>query len=369
MAVLNPFVNYLRGMPHTRSSKPVAIWLLAGVVMLLVQVVLGGVTRLTGSGLSITEWKPLLGTLPPLTEAAWQDAFSRYRQIAQFKHLNFNFTLADFKAIFFWEWLHRLWARLIGVVFLVPFGVFLVQRRFRADMVRPLLVLFLLGGLQGAIGWLMVRSGLNDENLYVSHIRLAVHFMFALGLLVYTFWFALRLLVPARSRVVHGVLKKFTFMILALLVVQLTWGAFMAGLKAATAAPTWPDINGHFIPPDLSRYHDQTFSPAAAFINNPLAVHLVHRNLGYFLAVLILCWTVAALPQRRGRLFRRVKWLPLLLVFLQVLLGIMAVLNSYRAVPNGWGTFEWVAESHQVVAILLLLSLVLLVYLLRFQKG
>src|SRR6476469_253037 len=225
------------------GSRPVAIWLLVGVGMILVQIILGGITRLTGSGLSITEWKPILGTIPPLTDSAWQTAFSHYKQIAQFKHLNYDFTLSDFKFIYFWEWLHRLWGRLIGIVFLIPFVIFLVQRRFRADMVKPMLILFLLGGLQGAIGWIMVKSGLNDENLYVSHIRLAIHFITALGLLVYTYWFALPLLVtPGQKRVLPSS-RNFLIWIIGLLVLQLIYGAFMAGLKAATAAPTWPSIN------------------------------------------------------------------------------------------------------------------------------
>jgi cytochrome c oxidase assembly protein subunit 15 len=212
LAVPVPLLPLRRMNSTKRSARPVAIWLLVGVAMIIVQIILGGITRLTGSGLSITEWKPILGTIPPLTEAAWQTAFSKYQQIAQYKHLNFDFTLSDFKFIYFWEWLHRVWGRLIGVVFLIPFVVFLVQRRFHADMVKPLLILFLLGGLQGAVGWIMVQSGLNDEDLYVSHIRLAIHFMLALVLLVYTFWFALKLLVPQRSTIVHGVLKKFALL-------------------------------------------------------------------------------------------------------------------------------------------------------------
>lgn len=360
----------LRAMAKVKSSsRPVAIWLLTGVVLIIVQIVLGGVTRLTGSGLSITEWKPILGTIPPLTEGDWQAAFSKYKEIAQFKHLNFDFTLSDFKGIYFWEWLHRLWGRLIGVVFLIPFLIFLVQRRFRADMVQPLLILFLLGGLQGLVGWIMVKSGLNDENLYVSHIRLAIHFMLALGLLVYTFWFALKLLVPQKSIVPHGFLKKFALVILALLLIQLTYGAFMAGLKAATAAPTWPDINGSYIPDNLTTYQGRSLSAGSAVVNHPIAVHFIHRNLAYLITVLILFWTMAAFRERRSRLFNKTKWWPLLLVSVQVLLGIMAVLKSYKAVPQGWGVFEWVAEAHQVVAILLLLSLVSVLYLLRFTKG
>lgn len=351
-----------------RSSRPVAIWLLIGVGMILVQILLGGITRLTGSGLSITEWKPILGTIPPLTEEAWQRAFSGYKQIAQFKNLNFEFTLSDFKFIYFWEWLHRLWGRLMGIVFLIPFFIFLIQRRFRADMVKPLLILFLLGALQGAVGWIMVMSGLNDEALYVSHIRLAIHFMFALGLLVYTFWFALKLLVPQKSIVANGVLKKFAWVILSLLIIQLTYGAFMAGLKAATAAPTWPDINGRYIPLSITTYQGRAMSFTSALVNNPIAVHFIHRNLAYLITVLILGWMVLANREQRSGFFNRVKWLPLLLVCLQVFLGIMAVLKSYKAIPQGWGPFEWAAQLHQMVAILLLLSLVTVLYGLRYKN-
>ena len=126
----------------TRSSRPVAIWLLIGVFMIIIQILLGGITRLTGSGLSITEWKPIMGTLPPMNEQEWHIAFEKYKQIAQYKYLNSSFTLPDFKFIFFWEWFHRLWARLIGVVFIIPFVVFLLQKRFKPRMVRPLLILF-----------------------------------------------------------------------------------------------------------------------------------------------------------------------------------------------------------------------------------
>jgi heme a synthase len=350
------------------SARPVAIWLLIGVFMIVVQIILGGITRLTGSGLSITEWKPILGTIPPLTDDAWQAAFSKYKQIAQYKHLNFDFTISDFKFIYFWEWLHRLWGRLIGVVFLIPFIIFLIQRRFRADMVKPLLILFLLGGLQGAVGWLMVMSGLNDENLYVSHIRLAIHFMFALGLLVYTFWFALKLLVPQKSRLVHGRLKKLTIGILCLLIIQLTYGAFMAGLKAATAAPTWPDINGRYFPNHLISYPDRHFTFFSALVSNPIMVHFMHRNLAYVITVLILGWTLVAFSERRSRFFNQVKWWPIVLVSLQVLLGIMAVLKSYKAIPQGWGPFEWMAQLHQLVAILLLLALVSVLYALRYKN-
>src|SRR3954470_16656951 len=190
--------------PASSSSRPVAIWLLIGVGMLIIQILLGGITRLSGSGLSITEWNVITGALPPLNEQQWISEFVKYKQTPQFHLLNFDFNLHDFKFIFFWEWLHRFWARLMGVVFLIPFIVFIIQGRFKRDMVRPLIILFLLGALQGRVGWIMVASGLTGDAVYVKPTRLALHFIFALGLLSYTFWFALQLLVPKKSIIVNS---------------------------------------------------------------------------------------------------------------------------------------------------------------------
>lgn len=351
-----------------RSAKPVAIWLLVGVGMIVVQIILGGITRLTGSGLSITEWKPLLGFIPPLTETAWQVAFSKYQEIAQYKQLNSHFTLSDFKAIYFWEWFHRVWGRLLGVVFLIPFLVFLFQGRFKKDMVQPLIILFLLGGLQGLIGWIMVKSGLNNEDLYVSHFRLAIHFMAAMVLLVYTLWFALKLLVPAGSFVSSRPLKNFTLAIIALLALQLVYGAFMAGLKAGVFAPTWPDINGQLLPQNMTTFNGREWPAFSAMGNHPIAIHFIHRGLAYLLTALILVWTLKAAKLKGRNLFNKIKFWPLVLVVVQVFLGVMSVLTSYKAVKQGWGVFEWYAQLHQIVAMLLLLSLVMVVFVLRGQR-
>jgi heme a synthase len=351
-----------------QTSRPVAVWLLIGVAMIIVQVILGGITRLTDSGLSITEWKPLLGTVPPLNEKQWNEAFEGYKKIAQYKHLHSYFTLENFKAIFFWEWLHRLWGRIIGVVFLVPFLVFLFQRRFNSQMIKPMIILFLLGALQGAIGWIMVKSGLNDENLYVSHIRLAIHFILALGLLAYTFWFALQLLVPKRQLVADASLRNFTWLLIVLLIVQLVYGAFMAGLKAAAVAPTWPTINGEYFPSNLTAYQGRQLSFFSALVNNPITVHFIHRNIAYILLLLILLYTILSLKRNHNPLYNVARWAPFLLVAMQVGLGILAVLESIKKVPLQWGSFEWMAQLHQVVGMLLLLSLVLQLFLLR-KKG
>lgn len=352
-----------------RSSKPVAIWLLVGAGMIIIQIILGGITRLTDSGLSITEWKPLLGTVPPTTDAQWNEAFNGYKQIAQYKHLHSYFTLDDFKSIFFWEWLHRVWGRLLGVAFAIPFIIFLVQKRFRKEMINPMIVLFLLGGLQGIIGWLMVKSGLNDENLYVSHIRLSIHFIAALGLLVYTFWFALQLLVDKGRQVVNPASKKLVGWIIGLLVIQLIYGAFMAGLKAALSAPTWPDINGSYLPPNITAYQGKEVSFLSALVNNPIAVHFVHRNLAYLLIILIFVWSMKAARQTGSRLFNAIKWTPLVLVMIQAGLGIAAVLTSIKKVPQKWGVFEWDALAHQFVAMLLLLSLIMVFFLHTRQRS
>jgi cytochrome c oxidase assembly protein subunit 15 len=351
---------------RSKRSRPVAIWLMVGVFMIIVQIILGGITRLTDSGLSITEWQPLLGALPPMSEAAWNKAFEQYKQIAQYKHLHSYFTLEDFKSIFFWEWFHRNWGRLIGVVFLIPFVIFLIQKRFSKEMVTPMIVLFLLGGLQGAIGWIMVKSGLNDETLYVSHIRLAIHFMAALGLLVYTYWFALRLLVGNEQKIFSPSSKRLLGWILGLLVFQLIYGAFMAGLKAATAAPTWPDINGTYLPGGITTYQGKEGTFLSALVNNPVTIHFIHRNLAYVLAVLVLLWTLRVAKDKSSALFDRFKWAPLFLVAVQVVLGIATVLTSLKKVPQQWGIFEWNAQLHQFVAMMLVLSLVSVLFM---HKG
>lgn len=338
-----------------RSDRPVAIWLLVGVGMIMIQVVLGGITRLTGSGLSITEWKPILGALPPLNQQEWETAFDKYKQIGQFKYLNPDFTLGDFKFIYFWEWLHRLWARLLGVAFAIPFVVFIVQRRFRKEMIRPMLVLFLLGGLQGAVGWIMVKSGLNEENLYVSHIRLAVHFMAALGLLVYTVWFAWQLLVPAQQRVVDSSLHRIGLAILCILTVQLVYGAFMAGLKAGPAAPTWPAINGEWWPRQIHK-----FAGWQNLTHNPIMVHFIHRGLAYLLTLLVLVWTWKATRVRGSALFQQTKFLPIAANLIQVLLGIFTVIHSPRR-----DQLLWWGAAHQFVAMLFLLATVWVLYLVR----
>lgn len=349
------------------SRRPVAIWVYTGVIMLLIQVILGGITRLTGSGLSITEWNVVTGTLPPLNGAQWQTAFDKYRQTPQFQILNSGFSLSDFKFIFFWEWFHRFWARMVGVVFLVGFAWLVWKKKMQPAMIRPLLILFLLGALQGAIGWIMVASGLTGDAIYVAPTRLALHFIFALGLIVYAFWFALQLSVSPRA-VMQGVpqkpiaVRRWTIAILIVLFVQLLYGALMAGHKAATVAPTWPTINGDWLP-------DAAFSGRPLLhdlIGNRITVQFIHRGIAYLLLVMVIVWTIKAfaLPARQT-IFGKLRWLPLLLIGVQIILGITSLLTSPGIIPQHWGSFDWLAQFHQITGLLFLLTMVGMLYLVK----
>jgi len=345
--------------------------------MLIIQVILGGITRLTGSGLSITHWDVVTGALPPLNEAQWRHAFDGYKQTYQFHILNSGFTLADYKFIFFWEWFHRFWARLVGVVFLVGFIWLLWRRLLQQWMIRPLVILFLLGALQGAIGWIMVASGLTGDAIYVEPTRLALHFIFALGLIVYAFWFALLLSVPDDRRLIRlpprpltvnesgyaarvALLRRWTVALLVLLFFQLLYGALMAGHKAATVAPTWPDINGSWIPESLFTQHPLLRDLAG----NRITVQFIHRTLAYLLFIGVIGWTVAAARVSPVTVsFRRWRKAPVLIVTLQIILGISSLLTSPGIVPHHWVAFDWFAQFHQVTGLLFLLLMIGMLYL------
>lgn len=338
-----------------KSNRAVARWVLAGVMMLMIQVLLGGITRLTGSGLSITEWKPILGALPPMNDADWNIAFDKYKEIAQYKQLNAHFTLADFKSIYFWEWLHRLWARLIAVAFIIPFAYFLFKKMIKREMINGLIILFLLGLLQGFVGWIMVASGLEDSPLlFVSHYKLAIHFVLAMGIICYALWFALQLMVPNEKIIADKSIYQYHVWMIVLLVLQLIYGAFMAGLKAAPYALTWPDINGKFFP-DYSSHASNI-----ALFDNPYLVHFIHRSLGYIIVIAVLFGWWKFKTDHPKSLFAKTKWLLPAITLLQLLLGIFTVLNAADTKK-----LIWLGTAHQFVAMLLLLSLIWNIYIIR----
>ncbi len=357
-AACNTFAYHMEKKLSGNSEKKVGYWLLTGVVMIMVQVVLGGITRLTGSGLSITEWAPILGAFPPMNDQSWQEAFDKYKQIGQYKHINFDFTLSDFKSIYFWEWLHRLWGRLIGLVFIFPFIYFLYKKMIGRKMIIPLIILFLLGGLQAAIGWIMVKSGLNKDDVSVDHMRLCIHFIAALILLCYNFWFALQFLVPQQERLPVRKMHKLNLLVFFILVLQLIYGAFMAGLKAGSFAPTWPTMNGSWWPEPTTNS-----GGLSNIVNDPITVQFIHRSLAYLLLIVIIIWTLTIRKIPLPGWLKKTGNLPLILVLFQLILGIATVLNS----PDK-KELVWWGVSHQFVAMLLLLSITWMYYLLLYRR-
>ena len=319
--------------------RPVRIWLYGLAAFVLLIVVVGGITRLTESGLSITSWKPISGIIPPLNEAEWLEEFEAYKQIPQYTYVHSWMELDDFKYIFFWEWFHRLLARALGLVFLVPFAVFLFQKRLSRDLAWPLFGLFVLGGFQGALGWWMVTSGLT-ELTSVSQYRLAAH-LTAASLLFIALIYVARSLTPGRTiGHVTGFHLATGWILLVGIILQIGAGAFVAGLDAGMGYQTWPLMDGSIIPKGLF-----IMDPAwRNLFENALTVQFIHRGIAYALVAYIF-WLLWRRSKDGG--FGGVHgWLPRisLVVLAQVALGIATLLTS---VPIA------LAVGHQAVAFML----------------
>jgi cytochrome c oxidase assembly protein subunit 15 len=326
--------------PHPDAL--VALWLFACAAMILLMVVIGGITRLTESGLSITEWKPLTGIVPPLTQAEWEESFALYRQIPEYQLLNSGMSLAEYKSIYWWEFIHRLWGRLIGIAFAVPLAIFLLRRRIGRRLAPWLGLLLLLGVLQGALGWYMVASGLS-ERTDVSQYRLAAHFGLAVALYAAVLWTALTLVRPAPDRAHEGArLRPWLIAALGLVGVTMIAGAFVAGLNAGFVYNEVPWMGERLVPPDYN--HGGAPFWANAF-ENPAAAQFHHRLLAVasLAAVLGLWWR--GLRLRLPHAARRALGAFALTAVAQVGLGIMTLL---LVVPIS------LAALHQAGALILL---------------
>ena len=258
------------------NNKKVIYWLFTGCVLIFIMVIVGGITRLTDSGLSISNYKLITGTIPPIGEAEWQEAFELYQQYPEYQKLHSHFTLDDFKSIYFWEWLHRVIGRLIGLVFIIPFIYFLATKQLTKATIKKCMVLLILGGFQGFLGWYMVKSGLVD-NPDVSHFRLAAHLTTAFLTFAATLWVALDIIFPDKKIVS----KKFRNLIIVgylVLILQIIYGAFVAGLKAGLLHNHWPFMNeGKFM-------HETVyiFEPFYKnLIENPSGIQFIHRTFAY----------------------------------------------------------------------------------------
>ncbi len=285
-----------------RAASPRAMiaWLLTCCALVFAMVVVGGVTRLTHSGLSITEWQPIVGAIPPLTASDWNDAFSKYQATPEFRDVNRDMTLAAFKRIFLWEYFHRLLGRAIGVAFLAPYLWFLVRHRIPRGYAWPLLGIFVLGGLQGGVGWLMVKSGLADDPR-VSQFRLTTHLGLAFAIFAAMLWTALSLAFPRRvDASLTGVrsVRRFSFAVAALVFVMVLLGGFVAGIRAGFAYNTFPLMSGQVVPPEILMLAPWWKN----FFWNMATVQFDHRAIGWLLALTVplLWWRLRGrqLPRR-----------------------------------------------------------------------
>ncbi len=341
-----------------KTPKIVEKWLILGAVLVIAMVVIGGITRLTESGLSIVSWKPITGIVPPLSEKDWQIEFEHYQSSPEFQIKNSHFTLADFKKIFFWEYLHRFLGRLTGIVFIVPFLYFSFTGKIKdPKLFKNLLVIFLLGALQGYAGWYMVKSGLVD-NPNVSHYRLAIHLSLALLLVSLIVWEILKIRYPIVNfyNPKHQKIRNLLRITFVLLSIQILYGAFMAGLNAGYIYPTFPKMGNEWIPDSIFTAFQEI--GIISFIENPISVQFVHRWLGAGILIFI-GWIFIKL-RKEIISARQQKGLNMLLftVSAQFTLGVFTLLFS---VPLILGVL------HQMVAVILLLSLVITFYFFRYK--
>ncbi|MCC2098216.1 MAG: COX15/CtaA family protein [Hyphomicrobiales bacterium] len=326
--------------------KPVRIWLWLLAAMVFAMVIVGGATRLTEAGLSITEWRPITGVLPPLSNAEWMETFNKYKQIPQFKEMFSTMTLAQYKVIFFWEWGHRLLGRLIGVVFVVPFLIFLFMRRINATLFWKLLGVLALGGIQGGIGWWMVKSGLTNR-VEVAPERLAVHLLLASLTFIALIWLAMSLRKRGPDPAASDVRGEATGLIVAIFI-QIGLGALVAGARAGLTYNTWPLMDGHFVP---SVDKLTSMQPLwKNFLENPTTLQFQHRMFAYLVVLLILGHAFKAMQYSAvARVIRRA-WTLSGIALVQVVLGVLTLLY---VLPAGKIPLH-LALTHQAVAFLLL---------------
>ncbi len=337
----------------SKNDKKIVVWLLIGCLLVASMLILGSITRLTNSGLSMVTWKPITGVVPPLNEASWQAEFLKYKTSPEYKKLNYHFSLSDFKEIFFWEYSHRLLGRIAGVVFLIPFLYFLITKKIKSKkLIYHLLVIFFLGGMQGVIGWFMVKSGLRD-NPHVSHYWLAFHLVTALFLIAYIYLVMLSLLYPNKNLPNKKTKKVYfwTKILLFFTIIQIIYGAFIAGLKAGKFYPTFPKMGTEWLPNVIDEaFQEQGF---IALVSDAYTIQFIHRWLAVI--VLILVFYIVMHVKRGFYTIIQKKALFFLgiTISIQFLLGVFTILYS---VPIVLGVL------HQFGAMLFLIAILNILY-------
>ena len=336
-----------------KDNKKVVYWLATGCLLIFIMVIIGGITRLTHSGLSISNYKLISGTIPPLNETEWREAFELYKQYPEYQKLNYHFNLEDFKDIYFWEWLHRFIGRLIGLVFFIPFLYFIITKQLSKSTIKKSLILLGLGAFQGFLGWYMVKSGLIDRP-DVSHYRLAAHLTTAFITFAYTLWVILDIIFP-NKKVINIRFRNLLRITLAIVLLQIIYGAFVAGLDAGFIHNHWPMMSeGKFMHETVYKEQNLLYKN---FIEGKSGVQFVHRILAYIVVFIIfIVWN-------KGRKMNLTRYqsrginLLLLMVGFQFLLGVLTLILQ---VP------VWLGIAHQVGAFMLLSIITFTLH--RFSK-
>ena len=336
-----------------RDNKKVIYWLFIGCALIFIMVVVGGITRLTHSGLSMPDYKLISGTIPPINDQQWQEAFELYKQYPEYQKLNSNISLTEFKGIFFWEWLHRVIGRFIGLVFIIPFLYFIITRQLDKSTIKKTIILLILGGFQGFLGWYMVKSGLVDRP-DVSHYRLAAHLTTAFVTFAFTLWVALDLIFPIKQTI-NKTYRNLIRIGLAILFIQIIYGAFVAGLDAGFIHNHWPMMSeGKFMHETVLTEKTPVYKN---FIEGRSGVQFVHRILAFIvvisIAIIYIKGKKIAVSNHQLNGLNSL----LILVGVQSLLGVLAILLQ---VPL------WLGIAHQIGAFLLLSSMIFTLH--RFSK-
>ena len=329
-------------------SKFINFWLLSLLFFIAIIVIVGGLTRLTDSGLSITTWDIVKGILPPLNNSQWENMFNLYKEIPQFYLLNQNMTLDEFKIIYYWEYIHRILGRILGLMFLIPFTFIYYKKILHTKYNINFFILFLLILLQGIVGWYMVKSGLVD-NTTVSHYRLAIHLNLAFILFASIFWYLLNIN-SKKNKIFFNLNTNYlsTKIFIFLVFLQITFGAFTSGLDAGKIYQTWPLMNNYFFPDDLT----SNIIVGSQILNEPSFVQFVHRNLAYLILFYVLAMTFIIFYKKDKSMYNSSYFL-LTMIFVQIVLGIFTLLS---------GAYIWIASLHQISTILLLISSIYFYY-------
>lgn len=336
--------------PQSNYRPIVKWWLVVGVIMIIGQVVIGGITRLTGSGLSITKWEIVTGTLPPLNAADWEAEFAAYQKTPQYAKINEGMSVQEFKFIYFWEYFHRLWARLMGFVFAIPFLVFWRKGWLDKPLMRRLGITVLLAAVVASFGWIMVASGL-IERPWVNAYKLTMHLSLAFILYAYLLWTTFKVFQPEVASFPHKVLKTWAKVMTIVTAVQIILGGIMSGAKAGLFYPSWPKMNADWVPEVLMQakmWNVENFVNYDATLFLPALVQFTHRGTAYLLTIIVLCFSWRLLKTTSSVLIKRAVYLLVSMLVIQVVLGILTVINSVGVIPVGLGVL------HQAGAIFLL---------------